>query len=150
MKITGENTGLECLIYAPEISGAIILSFFETRVQAGFPSPADDYSEERLDLNRKLISNPANTFYVKVNGESMKGDGIGNGDLLIVDRSAFPKDNSILVCFIDGEFTLKRIKRDKSGCYLIPSNPDFKPIPVDPVSDLRIWGVVTYSIKKQY
>ncbi|NQU84257.1 MAG: translesion error-prone DNA polymerase V autoproteolytic subunit [Mariniphaga sp.] len=119
-------------------------------VQAGFPSPAEDYSEERLDLNKKLIINPTNTFFVRVKGESMNGDGISNGDLLIVDRSAVPSDNSILVCFIDGEFTLKRIKRSSYNCFLEPSNPGFPLIKVDPENDLRIWGVVTWSIKKHY
>jgi len=137
-------------IIIPEIGVVLNIPFYETVVKAGFPSPAEDYSEERLDLNRKLISNPSNTFFVRVNGDSMKGDGISEGDLLIVDRSVVPKDSSIIVCFIDGEFTLKRIRKEINGCVLVASNPDFQPIPVDPASDLRIWGVVTYSIKKQY
>ena len=117
-------------------------------IRAGFPSPAEDYLEQRLDLNRKLIANPSNTFFVRVKGESMNGDGISDGDLLVVDRSLPPTDQSILVCFIDGEFTLKRARCMQDGCFLLPSNPDQLPIRVHPGSDLRIWGVVTYSIKK--
>ena len=131
-------------ICLPEVAFSI-----ET-VQAGFPSPAEDYSEERLDLHKKLVPNPASTFFVRVNGESMNGDGISHGDLLVVDRSLIPKNNSILICFIDGEFTVKRMKQDKSGCFLMPSNPDCLPVKVGSLSDMRIWGVVTYSIKKHY
>jgi DNA polymerase V len=126
------------------------LPYPKTSIQAGFPSPAEDYSEERLDLNKKLITNPSNTFFVRVNGDSMSGDDISHGDLLIVDKSATPKNNSILVCFINGEFTLKRLERKSESCFLLPSNPKYNPIKIDMESDLRIWGVVTYSIKKQY
>ncbi|MBN1821414.1 MAG: translesion error-prone DNA polymerase V autoproteolytic subunit [Prolixibacteraceae bacterium] len=130
--------------FAEELTLPVSYAF----IRAGFPSPAEDYSEERLDLNKKLVSNPTNTFFVRVKGESMSGDGISDGDLLVVDRSAVPGNNSILVCFIDGEFTLKRIRRTKTGFFLMPSNPEFRPIEVDPENDLRIWGVVTWSIKK--
>ena len=127
------------------------LSFFVcTSVQAGFPSPAEDYSEERLDLNRKLVNNPASTFFVRVSGNSMSGDGISDGDLLVVDRSAIPLANSILVCCIDGEFTLKRLLDERGRFFLMPSNPAYRRIPVDPENDLRIWGVVTWSVKKHY
>lgn len=124
------------------------LPFPESGIQAGFPSPAEDYLEMCLDLNKKLIAHPSQTFFLRVNGESMNGDGISDGDLLVVDRSLLPSDHSILVCFIDGEFTLKRACYTKNGCFLVSSNPDFKPVKVDPGSDCRIWGVVTYSIKK--
>jgi DNA polymerase V len=143
-----ENTEPHLTVIVPGVEVSLDIPYFVSTVKAGFPSPAEDYSEERLDLNKKLIVNPSNTFFVRVDGDSMKGDGISDGDLLVVDRSFVPTDKSIIVCFIDGNFTLKRLRLDNSGCFLVASNPDFKPIPVDPESDLRIWGVVTYSIKK--
>ncbi len=124
------------------------LPFPGTGIQAGFPSPAEDYLEMRLDLNKKLIAHPSQTFFLRVNGESMNGDGISDGDLLVVDRSLSPTDHSILVCFMDGEFTLKRACFKKDGCFLVSSNPDFKPVKINSGSDFRVWGVVTYSIKK--
>jgi DNA polymerase V len=129
-------------------ASAISLPFPESGIQAGFPSPAEDYLEMRLDLNKKLIAHPSQTFFLRVNGESMNGDGISDGDLLVVDRSLQPTDHSILVCFMDGEFTLKRARCNNNGCFLVSSNPDFRPLQVDLNSDCRIWGVVTYSIKK--
>ena len=136
--------------FVPDTSTKLDLPFVNASVTAGFPSPADDYAEESLDLNRKLITNPSSTFFVRVNGDSMSGDGIYNGDLLVVDKSLFPGDKSILVCFIDGEFTLKRVEVKEDGYYLLPSNPEFKPIKINPESDFRLWGVVTYSIKKHF
>lgn len=135
-------------ILAPEFTKETSLPLVKATIQAGFPSPAEDYAEERLDLNKKLIHHPASTFYVRVNGDSMNRDGIHHGDLLIVDKSLTPKDNSILVCFIDGEFTLKRLVKTANGQFLMPSNPDYEPIKINPESNFRLWGVVTYSIKK--
>jgi DNA polymerase V len=148
LKKIHKSTDLEILV--PDFSKSQELTIVDATISAGFPSPAEDYSEERLDLNKKLVLHPASTFYVRVNGDSMGGDGIHHGDLLVVDKSLPPKDSSILVCFIDGEFTLKRLVSNEDGHFLMPSNPKYSPIKIDPENDFRLWGVVTYSIKKHY
>lgn len=116
-------------------------------ISAGFPSPAMDFIDLSIDLNRHLIKHPSATFYGRVKGESMREAGIGDGDLLIIDKSLNPEHGKIAVCFIDGEFTLKRIHIDNDGLWLMPANEMFKPIFVTAESDLRIWGVVTHVIK---
>lgn len=117
-------------------------------VSAGFPSPADDYLEDRLDLNKALISNPGATFYARVRGDSMTLAGISDGDLLIIDKSKIPVDGTIVVCMIDGEFTVKRFEKYGNNHYLMPENTDFQPIKIKPEDNAIIWGVVTYTIKK--
>ncbi|MFR9652022.1 MAG: translesion error-prone DNA polymerase V autoproteolytic subunit [Rikenellaceae bacterium] len=118
------------------------------RVAAGFPSPAEDYSDVKLDLNRLVVRNPASTFYARVSGLSMVGDGVDDGDLLVIDKSVEPTDGVLAVCFVDGEFTLKRFENHGDYGLLLPSNPDFEPIRVDADNEFLIWGVVTYVIKK--
>lgn len=117
-------------------------------VSAGFPSPALDYEKERIDLNEIIIQNPEATYYAKVNGNSMKEIGIMDEDLLVVDKSIEPKDGKVAICFIDGEFTLKRIQYRGNELWLIPENKAYSPIKVSDESDFRIWGIVTYVIKK--
>lgn len=117
-------------------------------VSAGFPSPADDYMEAGIDLNRELIRNPGSTFFGRVKGTSMKDSGIHDGDVLIIDKSVEPYNGAIAVCFLDGEFTVKRIRIEKSTLYLVPENREFKPIAVTDRNDFMVWGVVTYVIKK--
>ncbi len=135
-------------IYIPEFT-AKEQPIGATRVPAGFPSPAADYEEERIDLNKILIMNPSSTFYAIVEGESMKDEGINDGDLLVVDRSLEPNANDIVLCFLNGEFTLKKIKFvDEQTVFLMPENPDFEPIKVSVEEDFRVWGVLTCSIKK--
>ncbi len=124
------------------------IPYFEARVSAGFPSPADDYTDVKLDLNKALIQNPTATFYVKVKGMSMQNAGINEGDMLVVDRSKTPTDLCIAVCVINSEFTVKRLKKTKSGLSLLPENPDFKPIKITTDMDFSVWGVVTYVIHK--
>ena len=127
------------------------LPFLETQIPAGFPSPADDYMELSLDLNEKLIRNPSSTFFAQITGSSMINAGIHDGDIVIVDKSLQAKDDSILVCSIDGEFTLKRFKKiDGENGYLMPDNPKYKPIKVSKHNTFMIWGVVTYTIHKCY
>lgn len=116
-------------------------------ISAGFPSPAMDFIDLSIDLNRHLIKHPSATFYGRVKGESMREAGIGDGDLLIIDKSLQPEHGKIAVCFVDGDFTLKRIHFDNDGLWLMPANEKFKPIFVNAESDLRIWGVVTHVIK---
>ncbi len=120
----------------------------EEGISAGFPSPADDFKETRISLDKELVKNKEATFYARVSGESMVGAGLDDGDLLIIDRSLDPKNGKIAVCFIDGEFTVKRISREKDKFYLIPENKKYKPIEIREDNELIIWGVVEYVIKK--
>lgn len=119
-----------------------------TGVSAGFPSPADDFKELRISIDQEVVKNEEATFYARVDGQSMQGAGLDDGDLLVIDRSKEPKDNSIAVCFIDGEFTVKRLKVEEECIFLIPENPNYKPIKVTEDNQLIIWGVVTYVVKK--
>lgn len=116
-------------------------------VEAGFPSPADDFLDAPLDLNREFVQNPASTFFVRVSGESMEGDGIGDGDLLIVDKSLPPHDGCIAVCYVDGEFTVKRVKLERGCAWLMPSNPKYRPIRVDADNEFFVWGIVRHVVK---
>ena len=124
------------------------LQFFEGRVQAGFPSPAQGEYADTIDLNRALISNPAATFCARVIGNSMVDAGINEGDLLIIDRSLTPHDGSIAVCFIDGDFTVKRISIRDDGVYLTPANATFPELKVPEESSFQICGVVSHIVKK--
>jgi DNA polymerase V len=123
------------------------LPLISTAISAGFPSPALDFINQGIDLNRHLIKHPSSTFYGRVAGHSMKNAGIFDGDLLVIDKSIEAKNGSIAVCFIDGEFTLKRILIENGKCWLMPENEKYKPIPITVDSELLIWGVVTYVIK---
>ncbi len=118
-------------------------------ISAGFPSPANDYLENAIDLNKELIRNPDSTFFGRVKGMSMKDAGIEDGDVLIVDKSVNARDGMIAVCYIDGEFTLKRIRLGKNSVTLLPANNQYAPIVVTEENDFLIWGIVTYVIKKQ-
>ena len=115
-------------------------------VSAGFPSPADDYIEGQLDLNRHLIRNPAATFFVRADGHSMIGAGIHDGDILIVDRSLNPADGSIVVAAVDGEMTVKRISRRDGRAYLEPENAAYPPIELTEGRDVWVWGVVVHVV----
>lgn len=119
-----------------------------TGVSAGFPSPADDFKELRISIDQEVVKNEEATFYARVDGQSMQGAGLDDGDLLVIDRSKEPEDNAIAVCFIDGEFTVKRLKVEEECVFLIPENPNYKPIKVTEDNQLIIWGVVTYVVKK--
>jgi DNA polymerase V len=135
-------------IYPPDLSRSLDLPFVNQGISAGFPSPADDFLDIKIDLNREFIKNPNSTFYARVRGNSMIGAGLRDGDLLIIDRSLEPEHKKIAVCFIDGEFTVKRIKKEKDSIWLMPENKDYPPIKVDETNDFVIWGVVTTVIKK--
>ena len=125
---------------------AIARPLLASRVEAGFPSPADDYVERSLDLNEELIQHPAATYFLRAGGCSMQGAGIHDGDLLIVDRSINPEPGMVVVAVVDGEFTVKRLARGDAGLMLIAEHPDYKPIPIGPDTDVRTWGVVTSVI----
>ena len=125
----------------------MLLNFFDAQIPAGFPSPSsDEYVQHSLDLHAFLVKHPAATFFVRVVGDSMQGAGIHSGDLLIVDRSLTAENGKIVVALIDGEFTVKRLKIEREALYLVPENPAYSPIRVQPHSDFQVWGVVTYVI----
>ena len=124
------------------------IPLYASGVSAGFPSPADDFKELRISIDREVVKNEEATFYARVSGESMQGAGLDDGDLLVIDRSLEPQDNKIAVCFIDGEFTVKRLKVEQDCVYLMPENPKYQPIKVTEDNELIIWGVVTYVVKK--
>ena len=119
----------------------------EQGVSAGFPSPADDFKEVRISLDKELVKNQESTFYARVNGNSMENAGISDGDLLIIDRSIEPENNKIGVCFLDGEFTVKRIKKNGNEICLKPENKSYQEIKMKDGNELIIWGIVTYVIK---
>jgi len=117
-------------------------------VSAGFPSPADDFKELRISIDQEVVRNEEATFYARVSGESMQGAGLDDGDLLVIDRSLEPQNDKIAVCFIDGSFTVKRLKVDVDCVYLMSENKNYKPIKVSEGDELLIWGIVTYVVKK--
>ena len=116
-------------------------------IAAGFPSPAEDFKEERISLDKELVKNINATYYARVRGNSMIDANIEDGDLLVIDRSIENKDGKIAVCMIDGEFTVKRLKIDKDCIYLVPENKKYKSIKVTKENEFIIWGIVTYVIK---
>lgn len=137
-------------LYTPDLTTELKVPLSGSAVQAGFPSPAEDYTEKRIDLNKELIRNPSSTFFARVSGDSMIDFSIDDGDLLIVDKSLELFDNCIAVCMIDGEFTLKRVELHKEYALLIPANKKYKPIKVDKENPLVVWGILTHWIKSVY
>ena len=135
-------------IFTPKETNSLGAILVETGISAGFPSPADDFKEERLSLDDELIKNKEATFFARVSGQSMIGAGLNDNDLLIIDRSLEPTHNKIAVCFLDGEFTVKRLKVTKKGVWLLPENLDYKPIEISEENNFVIWGIVTNVIKK--
>ena len=119
---------------------------FLSGVSAGFPSPADDYLDRRLDLNEHLIKNPAATFFVRVDGDSMTGAGINDDDMLIVDRSLEPANGNIVIAVINGELAVKRLLKKNGDCQLVAENQHYPPLDINEDTPLEIWGVVTYAI----
>jgi DNA polymerase V len=115
-------------------------------VQAGFPSPADDYVEDRLDLNQLLVQNKSSTFFLRVKGDSMVGAGIHNGDIIVVDRSIEPVDRSVVVAIVDGELTVKRLRLRFGNPELHAENQKYAPIRFKEGQELSIWGVVTSAV----
>ena len=128
-----------------ESEGAI---FFDTGISCGFPSPADDFKQDRISLDRELIKNKEATFFTRVSGQSMIGAGLDDNDLLVIDRSIAPTHNKIAVCFLDGEFTVKRLRVENDGVWLQPENPEYQAIQVTPENNFVIWGIVTNVVKK--
>jgi DNA polymerase V len=134
--------------FTPSITTRVELPFYDVGIQAGFPSPADDFIELSIDINKEYIKNRDATFFARVKGHSMKNVGIFDGDLLIIDKSIEPQDNKIAICQVDGDFTVKRIKIDNDTVWLIAENEAYNPIKVTADNELMIWGIVVASIKK--
>lgn len=147
MKLKNLHTTKVFDFYIPDFSTQLELPYVDVGISAGFPSPADDFIELTIDLNKELIKHRDSTFFAKVNGNSMKNAGIFDGDLLIIDKSLEPQDGKIAICQIDGEFTVKRIKKEKEVVWLIAENEEYKPIKVTEENELMIWGIVIHSIK---
>lgn len=147
MKITQFHSLNPLEIFTVSTNTKLDLPLIDTGISAGFPSPADDFLDTSIDLNKALIKNKDATFYGRVKGDSMMGAGIHDGDLLIIDKSIEPKDGKIAVCFIDGDFTVKRIQMTKDIIWLIAENKNYKPIKVTKDNDFLIWGIVTNVIK---
>ena len=142
------NAATNLDIYQPQWRTRLDLPFVEQGISAGFPSPADDFLDLSIDLNKEFIQHPNTTFYGRVRGDSMIDAGLHDGDLLIIDKSLEPQDGKIAVCFVDGEFTVKRIKKDQNAVWLVAENQKYKPIRVTADNDFLIWGVVTTVIKQ--
>ena len=117
-------------------------------IHAGFPSPATDYMTQAIDLNKELVKHPAATFYGRVVGDSMIDAGVDEGDILVIDKALEARDGDMAVCFVDGEFTLKYLHIQEDGIVLKPANPKYPEIHVTEGVDFKMWGVVTYIIKK--
>lgn len=137
----------EISIHKPDISASVAIPLSESSVHAGFPSPADDFLEESLDLNSLVIRHPEATFFARVEGDSMKDEGIVEGDILVVDKSVEPYDGCLAVAYIDGEFTLKRVKFEPDKILLVPANPKYKTIEISPDIEFSVWGVVRWVLK---
>ncbi|MEZ4987542.1 MAG: translesion error-prone DNA polymerase V autoproteolytic subunit [Saprospiraceae bacterium] len=143
------HAGATLWLYAAYQDTALELPFLPFDISAGFPSPALDFIDLGIDLNEHLIDHPSATFYGRVQGDSMSGAGIHDGDLLVIDKSLQASDGRIAVCFLDGEFTLKRIRVDRAGSvWLMPENDRYPPIRIEEHQHFQVWGIVTYVIKK--
>ncbi len=135
-------------LYSSDTSTTLPLPYAEEGIRAGFPSPAQDYMELSIDLNKELVPHPSSTFYGRVKGDSMKDEGIEDGDILVIDKSLELMNDDLAVCFVDGEFTLKRVRIDATIIWLVPSNKAYPEIPITSENDFIVWGIVTYTIKK--
>lgn len=117
-----------------------------TPVRAGFPNPAEDARGVSLDLNELIIRHPVSTYYLRVEGDSMDGAGIVHGDIVVVDKSLEPRTGDIVVAAVDGDFTLKHLKRQGDKAWLVAANPKYEPLALHEATDASIWGVVIYAI----
>ena len=141
------------------IAGSGIIEFFPADVTtsmellvvpglaAGFPSPAADFIDLTIDLNKELIKNPSSTFLARIEGDSMSDINISHGDIVVIDKSLEASDGRVIVAFLNGAFTVKRIQFEKKGCWLVAENPKYPSIRVTDESDFKIWGVVVHVIK---
>lgn len=146
-KFTKDNLKIVA-VYPLESQNPCVIPFAESLVSAGFPSSAENFVENSLDLNDLLIEHPSATFYVRVIGNSMIKAGINSGDILIVDRSLSFTNNKIAIVRINDEFTVKRIKMEGTKIFLIAENDEYKAIEIKSDMDVEVWGVVTFVIHK--
>jgi DNA polymerase V len=133
-------------IFEVEQKTKVACPLFTSGVSAGFPSPAEDHIDQKLDLNELLIQHPVATFFVRVAGESMKDAGINHGDILVVDRSLDATSGKIVIAIVSGELTVKRFVQNNSSCQLVAANPDYPPVTITEETDFSVWGVVTSVI----
>jgi DNA polymerase V len=133
-------------IFEVDRKSKVICPLFTSGVSAGFPSPAEDHIDLKLDLNELLIQHPIATFLVRVAGESMKDAGINHGDVLVVDRSLEATSGKIVIAIVNGELTVKKFLQDNLSCQLIAANPDYPPVEITEDTDFSVWGVVTSVI----
>ena len=148
MRLTKMHSGPVLDFFTPDLTTLLELPLAGAAIAAGFPSPAEEYVEITIDLNKELIKHPAATFYARVKGDSMVDAGIQDGDLLVIDKALEPKEGSIAVCYLDGEFTVKRLAVQEEGVYLMPANAEFKPIRITEENEFLVWGIVAYVIHK--
>ena len=145
------NNDLKLDLYSSDfLSEDRNISFIDTVIKAGFPSPAQDYISGTIDLNRELIRHKETTFLARVSGNSLQDAGICDGDIIVIDKSLEAKNGDFVVAFVDGEFTLKEFRFDEAeNCaWLIPHNKDYEPIKVTEGNEFLVWGVLTYTIKQ--
>lgn len=140
------SQALEFIVF--EYLESIEIPLFASYVSAGFPSPADDYLEDRIDIGKHLIQNPTSTYMMRVKGSSMVDANIHDGDILVIDKSLKASDGMPVVCFLDGEFTVKTFKTVEGKAFLMPANPAYQPIEVTEDMDMRVWGVVAWVLHK--
>ena len=148
MRLTRIHAGSVLDFFTPDFTTLLELPLAGTAIAAGFPSPAEEYLDLALDLNKELIKHPAATFYARVKGDSMVDAGIQDGDLLVIDKALEPKEGTVAVCYLDGEFTVKRLSVREEGVYLMPANAEFKPIRITEENNFLVWGLVAYVIHK--
>ncbi len=147
MKASKIHTSKHIEFFSVSTETGLQIPIIEGGISAGFPSPADDFLDKTIDLNKAYIKHKDATFFGRVRGNSMIDAGLNDGDLMIIDKSLEPQNNKIAVCFIDGEFTVKRIKVEADIIWLVAENKDYKPIMVTKENDFLIWGIVTAVIK---
>ncbi len=146
MRLLHKSEGLT--LYIPDITENSGAYFFDAGISAGLPAPAEDFEQQRLSLDQTLVKNKEATFFARVSGQSMIGAGLDDDDLLVIDRSLEPENNKIAVCFLDGEFTVKRLRVSQDEIWLQPENPDYPIIHITEENNFVIWGIVTNVIKK--
>ena len=133
-------------IFEVEQKTKVVCPLFTCGVSAGFPSPADEHIDRKLDLNELLIQNPVATFFVRVAGDSMKDAGINHGDILVVDRSLEAASGKIVIAIVNGELTVKRFVQNHISCQLVAANSGYPPVEITEDTDFSVWGVVTSVI----
>ena len=148
MKFKFLNTNKDLIFYSIEDASLGDVPLFGDAVPAGFPSPADDYLDMDLNLHDYLVQNPSATFCVKAIGDSMIDAGIESSDVMVIDRALTPKNNDIILAVVDGEFTVKHIKKSNDELYLMPANENYRPMKITTEMNFQVWGVVTFIIHK--